>query len=711
MKNSILLCLIILLIAPVCTFSQLVWSTYFGGDNYDNLGGLKVDNIGNVYTSGSTYSNNFPMTSGAYNRNYTSNNGDSSNIFISKFDSNCSNLIYSTYIGLGWNYSLDIDKFGNSYITGSTRNDYPTTAGAFDTSHSKGEKIIITKLNSTGNALLYSIFLGVGDIYNRGMKIKVDSIGEIYVTGFTTSSKFPTTTEAYDTSFNGFSYRNPSGDVFFTKMNPTFDSLIYSTYIGGSDNEIGYDFVIDNAENAYITGTTQSNDFPITIGAFDTIYNTSWYNGFVTKLNVKGNNLIYSTYLGGSHFGNTKFVLINSIAINKYYDAYITGTTNSDDYPVSPNAYSRKLNGIGDIICTKLNPTGDSLIFSTFIGGSDGDGGEGMVLDNEYNVYIVGSTHSNDFPTTCNAFDKTYHGIIDCILTKLSNDGSSLIYSTILGGAKNDYGLLINIDSLNNIYLAGQTLSVDFPTTINAYKRKFNYSIDPLDIFITKFTQPGGSATLQSGNISGCPGDTVDLPIYLKNTNCINQSGATGFTADLNFNSSLLLPLLEPKGTVTNGKRTIPLNLPIHSDTNQILTKMKFIVGLGNDTISTLTLSNLASIGGNVNIDTLNGLFKLECVCHEGGPRLINIDGALSLTCKPNPINDKVQFDFETIEDGYTELYVTDMLGNKLMKVFESETHGKYSIEADMSLFYSGVYAYTLQTPTKRVSKLFVIEN
>jgi hypothetical protein len=219
------------------------------------------------------------------------------------------------------------------------------------------------------------------------------------------------------------------------------------------------------------------------------------------------------------------------------------------------------------------------------------------------------------------------------------------------------------------------------------------------------------SATLLIGNIEASPGDTVELPIYLINPKNLIKSGSSGFTAGLIFNSTLLLPLEEPKGTASQGKRTVPLELPLIADTNNVIQRLKFIAALGNDTTTPLTLSNYVSVGGNVIINKIDGLFRLLGVCHEGGDRLINPEGTISITCKPNPVNDKVQFDFETIEDGYTELFISDMLGNKVVKVLESYTHGKYSIEADLSLLCRGVYAYTLQTPTARVSKLFIMNN
>jgi WD40 repeat protein len=218
--------------------------------------------------------------------------------------------------------------------------------------------------------------------------------------------------------------------------------------------------------------------------------------------------------------------------------------------------------------------------------------------------------------------------------------------------------------------------------------------------------------TLEVDSIEGKPGDTVQATIYLRKSQNIIQSGTSGYTADLSFNASLLLPLVEQKGSVANGLRTIPLNLPLSDMINDEIKTIKFIVCLGNDTISPLTLSNILPVGGNVPADNSDGVFKLLGVCREGGPRLIDANGKVQLMdCIPNPAGEKVQFEFETIEKGNTELYVSDLLGNKILKIFESIEPGNYVINYDLSPLPNGTYIYTLQTPTKRMSKLFVIDN
>jgi hypothetical protein len=690
---------------------QLIWSTYLGGTDADDVDGMIVDSLGNSYLSGTTVSTDFPTITGAYQ---TSNKGAYGNFFISKLDSSGSNLIFSTYLGgngADQTPLISLDKYGLIYLTGGVwggnyfYNTFPRTKGAYDTSYNNYEETVVCKLSQNADSLIYSTFLGnptyiSGKNYSWGFAIDVDTFGNSYITGRTTYG-FPTTPGAYDRKFKGES------QCYITKLNSLGTDLIFSTFIGGDSLEFGRSIKIDSIGNAFIAGSTNSNNFPTTKDAFDRIYNGNG-DGFVTKLNAKGSALIYSTFVGGNNSDNS-----SSINIDKYENAYILGETASSDFPTVAGAYDSTFSsGVTpyecDLFVTKLNSEGSSLIYSTYIGGNSQDEGHSIAIDNNNNVVITGRTFSSTFPISKDAFDSIYRNKKEGFITELNTNGNNLLYSTYFKG----YGWCININKINNsLFIAGGVDSSDLPTTKGAYDEYYrgDFSGRGGDGYVTKFALI--NATLQIPIIKGCPGDTIEIPIYLKNPQNINESGATSFTADLSFNASLLMPLAEPKGKASNGQRTISLNMPVLDIKGDKLTKIKFIVGLGNDTITPLLLTNYTSIGGKVTIDTINGEFHLECVCHEGGVRLINVDAILSLTCNPNPANDKIQFDFETIEDGYTELYITDMLGNKVVKVFESSVHGKYSIESDLSLFYRGIYAYTLQTPTSRVSKLFMFNN
>jgi RHS repeat-associated protein len=225
----------------------------------------------------------------------------------------------------------------------------------------------------------------------------------------TNSSDFPTTPGALDTSLNG------SYDVFVTKLNASGTALVYSTYLGGGSYDVGYDIAIDSSGNAYLTGMTNSSDFPTTPGAWDASYNGGQYDVFVTKLNASGSALVYSTYLGGGYdeFGN-------GIAIDSLGNAYLTGETWSTDFPTTPGAFDPSYNGDWDVFVTKLNASGTALVYSTYLGGGGFEAGNGIAIDSSGNAYLTGWTDSSRFPTTPGALDTSYNGNDDVFVTKIS---------------------------------------------------------------------------------------------------------------------------------------------------------------------------------------------------------------------------------------------------------------------------------------------------
>ena len=450
---------------------ELVYSTFIGGSDLDFGFWIAVDNSGNVYLTGSTSSSNYPMTSGAYD---ISQNG-SADLFVSKLNENGTTLLYSTFLGGGSSDSgngIAVDSTGNAYVTGTTiSSDYPVTSGAYTTGQIGDYDVCITKLNANGNGLVYSTFFG-GDSSDSGNGIAVDSAGNAYVTGITASSDYPVTSGAYTT------FQNGGYDVCITKLNASGDDLFYSTYFGGAGNDLGNGIAVDSAGNAYISGTTYSSDFPVTDGAYDTIQNGSG-DAFVMKLNAGGAALLYSTFLGGSSddsgFGiaidnsgnayvtgdtysseypvtngaydssqngmNDVFVTKlnaggaallystftgghssdwgNGIAVDSAGNAYVTGYTESSDYPVTNGAYDSSQNGDFDVFVTKLNTGGATLLYSTFLGGHNDDRGCGIAVDSAGNAYVTGETKSTDYPVTSGAYNSSQNGVFDVFVTKL----------------------------------------------------------------------------------------------------------------------------------------------------------------------------------------------------------------------------------------------------------------------------------------------------
>jgi uncharacterized repeat protein (TIGR01451 family) len=393
------------------TGTALVYSTYLGGPSIAN--GIAVDSAGNAYVTGLA-GKDFPTTPGAFQ---TVPHG--TDAFVTKLNPTGTALVYSTYLGgtsRGAPFDLGddgtgiaVDTAGNAYVTGLTGSgDFPTTPSAFQPACRGGSvqtapyDAFVTKLNPTGTALVYSTCLGSNVDPGFGLQMAVDAVGNAYVTGATSSPNFPTTPGAFQPTFGGGTLGG--GDAFVTKLNPTGTALVYSTYLGGTDNDTGSGICVDTAGNAYVAGFTHSTNFPTTPGAFQTT-RSGVVAAFVTKLNPTGTALVYSTYLGGT--GGDAGV---SIAVDTAGNAYVTGTTDSADFPTTLGAFQTARSGVSNAFVTKLNPTGTALVYSTYLGGTRSDGGSGIAVDTAGNAYVTGGTNSANFPITPGAVQPAFGG-------------------------------------------------------------------------------------------------------------------------------------------------------------------------------------------------------------------------------------------------------------------------------------------------------------
>jgi hypothetical protein len=412
------------------TLGTLMASTYIGGSNNDRAFSMAIDTSGNVFISGYTYSSNYPATPGAYDT--SRNDTVFCDVFISKLDNTLSTLLASTFIG-GRFYdsasSIIIEPSGNVLITGYTMSvNYPTTSGAYDNAHNDSGQndVFISKLNSTLSTLLASTFVG-GNAGDSAEALVVDPSGNIFITGTTWSSDFPTTPGAYDP------YYSAEGDAFVSKFNSTLSSLLASTFIGGVSTNYGYDIAIDQSGNILVTGETYAfptPDFPVTTGAYDTSPNGKG-DVFISKLNSTLNTLLASTLIGGVLNDN-----VRSMSIDQSGDVVIAGYSESGNYPTTPEAYDPSHNGGYDFYVSKLNSALNILQYSTYIGGTDADYAYSMAIDTAGDVFIVGSSNSAGYPTTPEAYDTTYTGGTDIIISKLSfvsyadNDGDGYLSNT-----------------------------------------------------------------------------------------------------------------------------------------------------------------------------------------------------------------------------------------------------------------------------------------
>jgi hypothetical protein len=334
--------------------------------------------------------------------------------------------------------------------------------------------------------LVYSTFLG-GNGFDLGFGIAIDTAGNTYVTGFTSSTDFPTTPGAFDSTFGG------NRDAFVTKLDAAGAAAVYSTYLGGNAFDEARDIAIDAAGNAYVTGTTTSTDFPTTAGAFDLSYNGG-ADAFVTRLDPNGSALVYSTYLGGAGLEEGR-----GLAIDAAGNAYVTGRTQSGNFPTTPGAFDTGFAGALEAYVTKLDAGGATLVYSTLLGGSASEDGTGITVDAAGSAYVTGLTSSTNFPTTPGAFDTTSNGGDDAFVTKLNAAGSAPLYSTYLGGSADEQGRGIAVDGAGIACLTGITLSTDFPTTAGAFDPSANGGTDA---FVTRLG-PAGAPLLYSTYLGG----------------------------------------------------------------------------------------------------------------------------------------------------------------------------------------------------------------
>lgn len=379
--------------------------------------------------------------------------------------------------------------------------------------------------------LAYSSYLG-GSMDDFGNAITVDGLGNIYVTGGTTSTNFPVTSGVVQTTYGGADggYQSVNGDVFVTKLSPDGSTMVYSTYLGGAGDENAYGIVADVAGNVYLTGGTNSSNFPTTPGVYQPAC-CGLTDVFVTKLDPKGSSLLYSTHIGLAGEGIRGF----GIAVDSAGSAYITGNA-GPGFPTTPGAFQTASGAFTSAYVMKLNPAGSAADYSTFLSGGNIDYGESIDVDKSGNAYVTGYASSTGFPTTAGAFQTALGGGVDAFVTVLNPAGSALIYSTFLGGSANDEGFRIAVDSLGMAYVTGVTASSNFPTTSGAFQIAFGGG--NTDAFIAKLdpTQSGAASLVYSTFLGGSGDENGQN--FLRDILAVDSAGnayVTGTTTSTNF--------------------------------------------------------------------------------------------------------------------------------------------------------------------------------
>lgn len=572
---------------PLIIDPILNYSTYIGP--LANASSIAVDQNGEAYVTGIAYLG-FPTTPGSYQPvGVKSSAGNTwpggGKPFVAKFNSTGTALLYSTFLsgsGVDWASGIALDGNGDAFVVGSTSStDFPITTGALQTENNASEYAgFVAELSSTGSSLLYSTYLG-GSTWTSINQVAVDPSGNAYLTGRTEDTNFPTTPNAYRTTAAAKATAG-SNSAFITKLNPAGTELVYSTYLGGSGADESLAIAVDGAGEAYVGGNTTSSDFPTTPGALQGVREANnGQAGFVTKLNASGSALTYSTYLSGEALD-----YINAITVDSNGNAYAAGSTNSPDFPVTAGAYQTTIANSGgfpqpNAFVSELNSAGTSLVYSTFLGGSiisnpNGDEATAIAIDGQGMVYLTGLTSTVDFPVTTGAFE-THNLDIETIdestafLTKINpRPDAPLVYSTFLGGTGNGDGpedfftgeeaTAVALDPTGNVYLAGSTISVDFPTTAGVIETPFNGPSE--EAFVTEFNGsemtalPIPTVTLTSNSGSVLFGQTVTFTATVQSAN--GSSTPTGYVG-FNF--------LELEPSDNNGTgigfgpwTTVPLN-------------------------------------------------------------------------------------------------------------------------------------------------------
>jgi hypothetical protein len=442
-------------------------------------------------------------------------------------------LAYSTYIGgSGTNgdsaLAIAVDSSGDAYLTGQTNStDFPLTSGTYQqTNNGSGSSTFnafVTKLNATGTGLVYSTYLG-GTGNTQATALAVDSSGDVYVTGHTFATNFPTTSGAYQTA----SVAGAGGyTAFVTKLNSAGTSLVYSTYLGGSGNGNGAGettnaLALDSSGDVYVAGYTDSANFPVTPGVFQTTNGAvanSASNAFVTKLAPAGNTLVFSTLLGGGgqyDGGDVAWAL----ALDSSDNVYVTGSAGSSNFPTTTGAYltsnPASVNSQTAAFVSKLNSTGTALIYSTYLSGSKNSGGYGIAVNAAGNAYVTGSAMYTDFPVTTGAYqtanNATALAASNAFVTEVNSTGTGLVYSTWLGGSGmavnaaahvGDTASALSLDASGNAYVTGVAYSSNFPVTSGAVQTTNKAAGNKAsNAFVTELN-PAGTALVYSAYLGG----------------------------------------------------------------------------------------------------------------------------------------------------------------------------------------------------------------
>jgi hypothetical protein len=481
---------------PLVIDPTFAFVSYFGGEQIEEAFGVGHDSAGNVWVSGLTASPDLPLAApldGAY--------GGAGDAFLTKFSPK-GEMLVATYLGgssFDQSWALTVDKANNLYVVGDTKStDFPVVGGLQKSLHGERDAWI-AKLDPTGSHILFSTFLG-GSGIEFAYAIDLDAKGAMFVSGETESPDFPTGAAAAQPAYGG------GTDGFVVKLNADATALLYSTYLGGANFERAWGVRIDAKGRAYVGGQTASPNFPV-VKAFQDRYSGGTSDAFMTALSADGAHFLYSTLCGGTSTDQTF-----GVAVDAQGNARYTGHAGNATFPVKKAIQSHFGGGDSDAFIVALSPTG-ALQYSTFVGGSLADAAFGIALDGRGNVYITGQTESPDYPVR-HAEQPHLGGLRDGFLTKLRSDGKVYVFSTFFGGPTIDEGVAVDVDARGQAFIAGFS-DGGFPL-VDAAQRDYGGLRDTIIARMTDKSAPAVSCTAARKRLPRPTRQLVDVGLRLQ---------------------------------------------------------------------------------------------------------------------------------------------------------------------------------------------------
>lgn len=627
-----------LVVDPILAFASLL-----GGSAYNQANAVAIDGSGNGYIAGYTLSTDFPVQSAFQATDAPGSFSTSSNdAFITEISPDGKTLVYSTYLGGNGDdeaTGIAVDSTGAAYVTGFTNStNFPTTAAVapIQAANAGGYDAFVTKFAAGGASLDYSTYLGgTGD--DKAAAIAVDPQDEAFITGTTSSTDFPVSASAPQKAMAG------KTDAFVAGISAAGTSVLYATYLGGADVDNGNAIAVDQTGNVFVGGATASTNFPVTAGAKQSQIGGN-FDGFIAMIPRAGTSVSWATYVGGSGAD-----AINAITIDTADNVYVAGSTNSSNLFCPFSSCSSSFAGNGDAFVAKYNSSGSQLVWGAYLGAAPSGVATAIAVDSTDDVYVAGYTSSASLPTTSNATQTTPGGAIDGFLAKLGpagpNSSNPFLFYSYLGGRENDAVNGMGIDSNGDIELVGTTSSNNFPVTSGAFQTNLNSSTDA---FVARYVVaaqgvfsppamgfPAQAPTVKSAAQTVTFTNGGELALVIKS---ITTTGPYSETDTCSANNSTLQPtqsctisvVFTPTATgAQNGTLVVTDNSPSGSETLPLS-------GSGGDfsvsvTPTAITIAAGASASYEVDLAPATGytgVVKLSCT---------GIGSTQNATCTPSP--------------------------------------------------------------------------